>query len=263
MKKLMLFSFVVLVFPSFAQLSDQIQSDRPGQANSANTVGKGMLQAQVGYNYNQYNSNYFLPYEQRQHTLGSLFRFGILEQTEVGIGASLGSYSQFVGDDKISDSQSNNEFSFSLRQNVLNGDHNLAFLAGISSPLEKNVYNEVPVNFTLQALSSHTLTDRFSLSTNLIYTYQDFIEQGNLSYVLNLGFSLSEQWSVFVENYGTFTNDNWEPQFDGGFAYLVNQNFQLDVSAGYSPIDERTRQYFIDFGLSYRIKDFWKRGSIK
>ena len=62
----------------------------------------------------------------------------------------------------------------------------------------------------------------------------DYIEQiSSFTYSAALGFSISESFGGYLETYGAFFEGRFfESNFDIGFTYLLNQNFQLDVSYG-------------------------------
>ncbi len=250
-----------------AQELDQIQSDRPGQANSANTIGAKNLQLQMGYNNNNdvFNGGVSGTFGTRISSFSPLFRFGLFEKTEIGVGYNLFQVKNHLNQDQIGEAETDGNFSFNVRQNLMDGKNNFGILAGFNSNFKKNLLDKIPYNLSFQALSSHTLSDKFGLSTNLIYNLDvnpTVSTNQSLGYVLNLAYFFSDKLGVFVENYGQI-GDTWRPLFDGGLAYLVSDNFQLDFSAGYGPQYDIQRSYFIDFGLSYRVKDFLKKGAFK
>lgn len=249
-----------------AQESEQIQSDRPGQANSANTVGAKNLQFQMGFNHNNdmFYGGVAGTFGTRTNSFSPLFRIGLFQKTEIGLAYNYASSKNYLNDDQIGEAQHNGSYSFSIRQNVLNGKNNLGLLAGYSSDFTKNFRGNIPFDLVFQALSSHSLSDRFGLSTNLIYNVNvnpTLATSQNIGYVLNLGYSVTDKIGVFIENYEQF-GEAWRPLFDGGMAYLINNDFQLDISAGYGPKNDTQSSYFIDFGLSYRFRDILKKRSV-
>jgi hypothetical protein len=252
---------------SLAQEAEQIQSDRPGQANSANTVGYKNLQIQMGYNHNNdvFNGGVSGTFGTSVNSFSPLFRIGLFEKTEIGLGYNFASIKNYLNSDEIGDTQNDGSYTLNIRQNLLNGKNNVGILAGYNSNFEKNFRDKTPYNLAFQALSSHSLSERFGLSTNLIYNVDvnpTIATNQSLAYVLNLAYSVSDKVGVFIENYGQ-VGDAWRPLFDGGIAYLINNNFQLDLSLGYGPNYNAQRSYFIDFGLSYRLIDIFRKGAFK
>jgi hypothetical protein len=77
--------------------------------------------------------------------------------------------------------------------------------------------------------------------------------------VVNVGFSLGDKWSSFIETYGGVINGDFTIFFDTGLAYLVNNDLQLDLSGGYGKNDGFAAT-FVDFGVSWRTK---RRGAGK
>jgi hypothetical protein len=90
-----------------------------------------------------------------------------------------------------------------------------------------------------------------SLGTNWILSYNgnDAIPTGK--YVINFSFPIYKKLSSFIENYGQYRDKIVETRFDGGFAWLLNNNFQFDVSAGYGK--NTVTDYFISGGISWRL----------
>jgi hypothetical protein len=46
--------------------------------------------------------------------------------------------------------------------------------------------------------------------------------------------------------------DQFNPYFDGGFGYFVNNDLQLDVLGGYAA-NNNVEEYFVSVGLSWRL----------
>lgn len=70
-------------------------------------------------------------------------------------------------------------------------------------------------------------------------------------YVANISYSINSKWGTFIENYGNFTNSNFENRWDTGLAYLLNDNLQLDIYGGAGYNNNRI-DYFISIGISWR-----------
>ena len=75
------------------------------------------------------------------------------------------------------------------------------------------------------------------------------IPSGN--YTVNLSYAFTPRVGLFLENYGTVTSGNFETRFDGGVAWLVTNNLQLDLLAGVGR-NHGLNDYFVSTGFSWR-----------
>ncbi len=81
-----------------------------------------------------------------------------------------------------------------------------------------------------------------------------FYEVVNFNYTANLSFSLTDQLGAFVETYGSIAmNPSNTPSnaVDGGFTYLILENFQVDISGG-KAISEAATDWYVGAGFTYR-----------
>src|SRR5690606_17180254 len=90
-----------------------------------------------------------------------------------------------------------------------------------------------------------------SITSNWILNYSGSSAVPIGRYVLNFGFPIYKNIGGFIENYGQYRGDIFETRFDGGFAWLVNNNVQFDLSAGYGM--NTVTDYFISAGISWRL----------
>jgi hypothetical protein len=71
-----------------------------------------------------------------------------------------------------------------------------------------------------------------------------------------LGIGLTESLGAFVEFFGDIPTYSHGPGpanlFDGGFTYLLNDNIQLDASAGVG-LSQAAEDWFASIGLSFRL----------
>lgn len=104
--------------------------------------------------------------------------------------------------------------------------------------------------FTMQ----HTLSNRVALAYNLGAEWDGEKAAPTYIYTLTTGISLTEKLGFYAELYGfakrSFLADH---RFDGGFTYLVNNDFILDISGGYGLTSNAPKNY-LAVGLSYRFK---------
>ena len=75
---------------------------------------------------------------------------------------------------------------------------------------------------------------------------------------LALGLSISERMGTFVEYYGVIEEDAAnQHSIDGGFTWLVKEDFQLDVSAGVG-LNDAAPDFFIAAGVAWRLPHVWR-----
>ena len=103
--------------------------------------------------------------------------------------------------------------------------------------------------FTFQ----NNLNPKTSLGYNLGMFWNEDLHETYL-YTLALGKSISPKLNYFVEIYGFVSpNQTADTRLNGGFTYLINDNFIFDTSSGIG-LSEISAKYFFSFGLSYRLK---------
>ena len=230
-----------------------ISSDRPGQANSAQTVGQGNWQWQMGLQFNAVSSsiqtsNVYL----NEHQL----RYGLLEDLDAAL--------------------------------LLNFDHNIENAAG--ERLSEAGFSTLGLRLRHQAYTGQGFISAIGWQFDLLLPpYREFQKAGNSDghwtgmlelspggnfgislnggirwtgemarplghYVLNLNYSWGN-WSAFAEHYSFQAVDgNWPVQFDGGLAYYFRPNLILDLSIGQTDFNGESNR-FVNLGFSWRWKN--------
>lgn len=251
---LLLFIFFV-PFMSYGQFNETIRTGRPGQAIGPFTVGKNVLQLQQGIDYVSVDDIY----DVRSFISNNVIRFGTSETFEL---SALIDY-QF---DKTT--IDNNE----IKQNGLSNLH-LGFRVHLSEQkgllpatgfqmrlkipnISKEFGNEY-IAPAMVLITNWSLAKNYGLGANWILSYSgnDAIPTGK--YIVNFGFPIHNNLSGFLENYGQIKETNFETRFDSGFAYLINNNCQIDLSFGYGS-NHQVTDYFVSAGVSWRILS-WRK----
>ena len=240
--------FLLLPLLVTAQYSPTIVSGRPGQSFGAATVGRGVYQMQTGLNlqYVGSGSNKLLT-----TTETTDLRIGVLERFEISalIAGAAVEEPTLTGsryDRGFSDTQIGGRYLFfeqsGWRPTLSVRSHALLTLQDENFRREK-------VGALITVIAEWSLNDLFSVTTNLgrIWTGEG---TRSTDYVLTLGQSLSDRWSSFVEVYGSLSE--FTTNYDGGFAYLLTDDVQLDASAGFDGVGDPD-SYFFDFGISFRF----------
>jgi len=102
----------------------------------------------------------------------------------------------------------------------------------------------------LLLVATENLGERWGVYSIVSVGWNGNSPEPSWGYVEGISFTISDKLSTFAEAYGTIGAAG--TLYDGGFAWLVSNNFQLVVSGGYAELDE-VPQWFADGGLTWRI----------
>lgn len=274
--------FFLLHFTIYAQYTEVINSNRPGVSTSAYSVGKNVVQGELGFVFER-NEHDGLLTEANNYGIDFAIRYGLLlEQLEViwegiyvtqdftfngtvppveinnnnflkhTLGAKYLIFDPFKNPENTKPDlyswKKNNSFRWKdlIPAISIYAGANIIFSNNPFLPDDPSVSPKIGI-----AAQSH-LTGRWVLIGNVIYdkfTTDDPI----LSYVISVTHNLKNpKWSVFLENQGIDSDAFADISIRGGAARLINKNFQVDVSAGASFKDTPSR-IFGTFGVSYRL----------
>ena len=250
----MLFVLIALFFNSkFAkgQFNETIRTGRPGQAIGAFTVGKNILQFQQGVDYSSVVDSRQKPYDILSN---NVIRFGIMETVELSALIDYQSKNATINDSAYSQSGLNNlHLGFRVHFNNQKG---LIPTTGFQMRFKMpDISKEFGINYTAPVMvfiANWSLPKNTSIGTNWICSYSGNDQIPTGKYIINFGFPIYKKISGFVENYGQLYKNQFETRFDGGFAWLVNNNIQLDLSAGYGN-NNIIEDYFVSAGVSWRL----------
>jgi len=241
------------------QYNESIRTGRPGQAIGAFTVGKNILQFQQGFDFGSFTNPLYTPFGLSSN---NVVRFGILEAFEIS--ALVDFQHDRRNYDNITYSESglsNLHLGFRAHINRQNG-----WIPSTAVQLRLKMTclsEEYRINYiapVMVLVAGWGLPENMSITTNWILSYSGYDPVPTGKYVLNFAFPVYKNLSGFVENYGQVREDVFQTRFDGGLAYLVNNNFQLDISAGYGS-NQGVQDYFVSTGISWRITSFRKTES--
>lgn len=233
----------LLLFVSVVSFS-QINTDRPTQSFSPHVMPAGGVQLETGFlserpvnNVDLYNVTY----------LNALLRVGVTEWFELRASES------YLG--TRVNSSSNNGFSpLTLGTKIhindqSNGLPQMGLLASITLTSDDANFGQEEAIKDIRFMAQEDIGDRVTLDAN-IGTFWTASSDAVGIYTFLLGFSASDQVSIFVEPYGFFAKDTpADHRFNAGLTYLVNDNFQLDASAG-NGLTRKAPDYFLSFGAS-------------
>lgn len=252
MLKKCLFLFLLITFYLSnsilcAQTSEVIRTGRPGQSIGPHTVGEGYFQLQTGA------TRYFdtgETYEISSWTNQTIFRYGVSEHVEL---SALMGYNTFTLETPLSSLTNStlNPIYIGGRINLLDQTFR-RFKLGLQSRI--NIFDGDKFTSTDLAsvlVGTFHINPKTSLVANLISNL-DWNFSNSLGYTLSLNRSLGNQFGCFIEAYGDLAST--PIKVDGGLAFILTNNLQFDVSAGWESGFEQGRQsYFGDLGVSWRF----------
>lgn len=282
--KLLIFSALILI-PSFhyAQHTDQINSNRPGETMSAFSVGKSVFQVETGI-YGIKEKHDLLNYDANGFGVDLTLRWGLfLEKLEL------------IADLQYQNETFNTKFSntnkAALKQTVLGAKYliydpfknrekkiniyswkaNHAFnwnqfipavsiFAGANITSSNNPYYFSPkgeISPKLMLITQNHFGDgTWVFVTNIIgdYIATDYPSYG---YVLTLTKGFNDKWSGFIENQGFKSDFYSDAIVRGGAAYLLNKDMQIDASIS-SSLKNTPSILYGGIGISWRYDANYK-----
>ncbi|MDG1757186.1 MAG: transporter [Bacteroidia bacterium] len=263
MKKIIL---IFLLFSSFRAFT-QIETDRPDFTESPNTVPKGALQVETGVIIeNDKIDNLGGSIEYLNFTLNTtLIRYGLLENLELRFNWANNRNEETQNrliqggiDSNFSSVNSGFETSFvGFKTNLFKKDKiSIGFLGHLYIPdLSSGDFkadNQKVASELLFPISCQ-ITERFGMAAQYGINWDGFSPNPTTSYTLSFGYAITDQLNCYLEPYGFLSNNGEELHFvNGGFTYLVNDNFQLDLTGGFG-LNEEATDNFISCGASFLL----------
>ena len=223
---------VILIFltASNAIFSQSIITDRPDQTESSSTLLKGSLQIESGILFGSAKDDFFS--EEVLLMPSVLWRYGITNGIEIRLLTEFASVKDKMSNktiNGISDLQIGTKIQL-LKKEEINTE--IAFLSHAIIPTAKDELSLNKMGVINKLAISHELTDIIGLGYNIGYDYLGF-GSGNFTYSLSVGIGVSDKIGFYVEPYGEIIEfENHLANFDAGVTYLIEDNFQLDFSAG-------------------------------
>ena len=236
---------LAILFISITTFSQQIITDRPDQTESSSTIPKGSLQIEMGFVASSFeNINSFTG-------PSTLLRYGITNWIELRL------FNQYEAHKRELFDETNKVSGFSdlelgakvqlLRKESINTE--IAFISHAVIPIAKDELSNGKMGVVNKLSISHSLSEKFGLGYNIGYDYVG--QMHSFTYSAALGFSFTDNFGGYIEPYGVYSEQGfYEGNIDAGLTYLLNDNFQLDVSYGLGLNNDL--QYF-STGFSWNI----------
>lgn len=277
------FAFIMLTSLSYAQHTDQINSNRPGVSMSAFAVGKSVIQVETGI-YGIHENHSLLGYDAKGFGADLTLRYGAFSE-KLELVANL----QYQNANYITDFSSTNKAG--LKQTVLGAKYLLydpfknyekkpnlyswkanqkfnwhqlvpavAIYAGANLTMKNNPYSfssDPNISPKIMLITQNHLGDgSWVFVTNIIADYitTDFPSYG---YAITLTKGFNEKWSGFIENQGYKSDFYSDAILRGGAAFLLNKDMQIDASVSTNFKDTPT-VFYGGIGFSWRYDAKYK-----
>ncbi|MES2811581.1 MAG: transporter [Bacteroidota bacterium] len=273
-----LFFIGILSFSAsnYAQFTDQINSNRPGNSAGAFSVGKKVFQLEGGLNYineshsiaNYDASGFGLDFaarygvwkEQLEVTLDAQFQMdkyssGTFETNRSGLrqttlGAKYLVYDPFKkGEEKPNIHSWKANYKFKWKQFI----PAVAVYVGANYTMENDfsIPGESVLSPKAAVIAQNHFGTKWVLVTNLIADKIGSVAS-NYSYILTLTYGINEKWSAMLENRGIKGDYYSDGIFTLGATHLLKDNLQVDVSINKS-IKDTPSIFYGGIGCSWRF----------
>jgi hypothetical protein len=240
-----------------------INTDRPTNSSSPIIIPKGAFQIETGLLYTSEVSDYFEI--DQMDVLGTMLRYGVFDNLEIRLAGSFSN--RGFKDTEFGNDSTVNGFgnvSIGFKVHIIEEKGIRPDLAIVADMFVRHIGPEglhptysYPVS---KVAASHTLSKKFSLIYNLGFAYNGEDADGFFIYSAVLGYAIVPKLSIFIEPYGNFDSNDFPNHYvDGGLAYVIRPNMQLDISGGMSignninRNSESINKKFISLGLSWRL----------
>ncbi len=233
-----------------AQTSTTIETSRPNQSIGSHVVGTQVFQLEAGVGRSWSLSNTNIETDLNTNTL----RYGINEKFELDAlinfqkesTESLGVRSQKNG---LSDLQFG--FTTNLNDKADGLIPGIAFQTLLRTTSVSQPYRTDQVAPIFLLAFMYDLKDDLILTNNLGLSYDGFVAFPTYNFITCLAFPIRSSWSGFLEFSQNIKNSYGSNLIDTGFVYLVNNNFQLDIAAGWGN-GQGISNSFVSLGFSWR-----------
>jgi hypothetical protein len=230
----------------------EIESDRPDQANTPVLVPKGAFQIETGVMVEKDNT-------QEQESVNyvfnnSLLKFGLNKYVEARLAFG------YLGVKQISDQASVSSgfgpVAVGVKIKLLDQHGVWPQAAVITNVTLKTGAKEFrpPFTSTDVALALYSsITSKLSVTFNGGVKWSGPRPEASWLYATAIGYNLTDKLTTFVETYGFFPELYPSEHYtDFGFTYKVTPRLVLDTSAGVG-LNENAKKVFISSGVSIRL----------
>lgn len=249
-----------LLVPGAGAAADVISADRPGVANPPSVVAPGTVQFEGGLLVQGETDDPGDPDTVSYALPDGALRVGLVHDLEL----RLESYGfQFLEREGASNQAVGSDLALLAKWRLRDQAGLLpafALLPALSLPTGGDAVTSDGFDPSLGLLGAWALAERWHLTSNLVFGaptqgVDDSRRIFQLAPSVSLDFVITSRWNTFVEYYGTVNSGGVSDQHsvDGGLSFLVNDNLQLDLSAG-GGLDAAAPDWFVSTGFAWRFR---------
>jgi hypothetical protein len=245
------------LFEAYPQTVEPIVTDRPDITESAVTVPLQTLQIETGFTF-QHNleSNNGFNTEINSYSLaGTLLRYGIFSVVELRAGTEL-LLNRIESNGQTENINGISGLLIGAKIQLIRDNADLpdaALFIHFNLPVGSEDLKPDKAEPEIILAASHSIGDPFSLSYNFGGTWESAEEIIHYFYSASLGIGLSGRTGMYAEIFGDVSSArSVSYNLDGGFTYLLFENLQADIAAGFE-LDKPGDNWFVGTGLSLRI----------
>jgi len=290
LKSIFIVGFLLITTTQYAQYTDVINSNRPGESQSAFSVGKTVFQAEAGmYGFHENHSllgydvkgvgtdlqlRYGAFFDQFEMILDLQYQYdwykaptvqdtrGGLKQTTIG--AKYLVYDPFknAGDDKpnLYSWKANHSAKFSFKDLI----PAVAVYAGINVQIGNNPFTfpgDKKISPKVMLITQHHFGTKWVFVNNFILDkfMTDYPSLGSVT-TLTRGFNV--RWSGFLEMQAIKSDYYSDNILRVGAAFLVRENIQIDASLSKN-IKDTPSLVAAGFGVSWRFDQNYERSLLR
>lgn len=226
-------------------LADTISAERPGFASGPVPLERGLNQIEAGYQYNKDGSI-------DVHNLPQLvFRTGLGDNLEFQAAWSGHTDIDFPGGSIDGLSDLTIGFKTQLRDN--NDALDLGLYGGLSLPIGDSAFSSDAVDPTVGLFWTYAQTDEPTIFGTFVASSATISDDRELigGASIGMGFSIDTQLGAYIEVFSLFGAGAPAHNANGGFTYLVNDDLQLDIEAGFG-LSDNAGDFSFGFGVARR-----------
>ena len=239
-------------------LDEPLVTDRPDFTESSSTVGRGVVQLEMGYTYVSDNdgADQTITYSYPE----LLLRYGVFaEWLELRVGWNYAN--ELINRVEASGAEDlylGLKIGLTPQEGIL---PEMAIIPQMSVPTGADVFSADEVLPGVNWLYGWEISDNVSTggSTQFNRAIDKLTDEAYTEWAQSwtVAFSLTDRVGAYTEWFALFPHsaDTARPEhyFNGGFAYLVNDDIQWDVRAGVG-LNGAADDYFVGTGLSIRFQ---------
>ncbi len=244
---------LVMLIPCWlvAQEISSIQTDRPDQTETAYLTPKGWVQAEFGFLSEKTNEG------KKYKTFPSvLWKYGLLKNFELRLITEIAKDHTEIGIVPVTVG-----FKVHLFEQKGLLPHTALIVHTSAARLASPEFQTEKWEPSFRFVSINSLGKDWALSYNYGAEWDSFAQKPIWLYTVSVSHPISKSMGAYAELYGY-----WNPKLapadhrsDAGVTYLVNPNFQIDLSAGLG-IQNSALNRYASLGISYRLDT--KKGRI-